>query len=289
MPLLHTVRRAVPGRAPPSLCERVTPVVLVLLFIAWIYTSYIVTFCLPLANVHPTLGRTCIAVCSFLTFMTIWAYTQAVLTHPGTVPAEKFGFGVKGLAVDRRQPKCQACMVYKPLRAHHCSKCQQCILQYDHHCPWINNCVGLRNKKHFLLFMLYANLNVVFICTTSYREVITFHSEHSLQFMGIHDSVNFALVWAFTVVVGFFLIVFCLVHCKLVIENRTTVEAYLISPATNPYDKGLVANVQHVCGANVLLWLLPLQPKGLDDGFDFFEECTDPVNGSAPDGQASDV
>ena len=31
----------------------------------------------------------------------------------------------------------------------------------DHHCPWINNCVGLYTKKPFLLFMVYVMLGSV--------------------------------------------------------------------------------------------------------------------------------
>lgn len=37
---------------------------------------------------------------------------------------------------------CKKCHEIKPPRAHHCSICDTCVLKMDHHCPWINNCVG---------------------------------------------------------------------------------------------------------------------------------------------------
>ena len=36
-------------------------------------------------------------------------------------------------------PICSICLVRKGERVHHCSVCNSCTRNMDHHCPWINN------------------------------------------------------------------------------------------------------------------------------------------------------
>ncbi|CAK84652.1 unnamed protein product (macronuclear) [Paramecium tetraurelia] len=48
---------------------------------------------------------------------------------------------------------CPDCWVIKPLRSKHCEFCKKCVVVYDHHCPWINNCVGAKNLIYFYIYL----------------------------------------------------------------------------------------------------------------------------------------
>ena len=56
---------------------------------------------------------------------------------------------------------CPDCKTIRTSRSRHCMICKHCVERFDHHCPWINNCVGVRNHNYFLMYVLFETLLLV--------------------------------------------------------------------------------------------------------------------------------
>ncbi|KAF2670387.1 zf-DHHC-domain-containing protein [Microthyrium microscopicum] len=53
---------------------------------------------------------------------------------------------------------CRTCDLPKPARSKHCSLCRACVARADHHCIWVNNCLGRGNYKYFLSLLLSTSI-----------------------------------------------------------------------------------------------------------------------------------
>eukprot|EP01006_Ploeotia_vitrea_P012887 TRINITY_DN33961_c0_g1_i1.p2 TRINITY_DN33961_c0_g1~~TRINITY_DN33961_c0_g1_i1.p2 ORF type:complete len:231 (-),score=100.85 TRINITY_DN33961_c0_g1_i1:67-759(-) len=161
---------------------------------------------------------------------------------------------------------CDECECIKPMRTHHCSICKRCVLKFDHHCPWLNNCVGANNYRHFVLFLVYLWCGTLFFMTSSLpmlRDAIVDGRVESSSFL----FAGIVAISAFLAATGF-----VLWNVYLMGTNQTTVEFYgnvfdssrkRNTTFRNPYDLGFRNNVREVFGHNQTWWswMLPSAAK----------------------------
>ncbi|OJD30380.1 zf-dhhc-domain-containing protein [Diplodia corticola] len=57
---------------------------------------------------------------------------------------------------------CRTCHLPKPARSKHCPICKTCVARMDHHCIWVNNCVGRENYRWFLALLLSTTLLLLY-------------------------------------------------------------------------------------------------------------------------------
>lgn len=81
-----------------------------------------------------------------------------ITTDPGTVTQAKVSEQLRIYPYDGRMfhpgVPCPTCQLVKPARSKHCRVCDRCVQRFDHHCVWVNNCVGARNTRYFLLYLM---------------------------------------------------------------------------------------------------------------------------------------
>ncbi|KAI0135657.1 palmitoyltransferase PFA3 [Daldinia grandis] len=183
-----------------------------------------------------------------LYLMLNWCYTTAVFTNPGSTtnesgystlptaaPPQGTSFTVKSNGELRFCKKCQA---RKPDRAHHCSTCRRCVLKMDHHCPWLATCIGLRNHKPFLLFLIYTTIFCFYSFAVSgtwvYAELFA-----QTQYTNTLMPVNFIMLAVVSGIIGLVVGAFTGWHVLLASRNQTTIECLEKTRYLSPLRKTL--------------------------------------------------
>lgn len=118
---------------------------------------------------------------------------------------------------DESQPKvqlCHSCHVVRPPRSKHDRYTKNCVLLFDHHCPFVGNTVGLYNYGYFYLFLLIVTLYfagfwilfVVYLVRIPHVPVVTILAG---MFLGAHILMSGGML---------------IYHTQLVVANLTTNE-----------------------------------------------------------------
>ncbi|PIN05821.1 DHHC-type Zn-finger protein [Handroanthus impetiginosus] len=140
---------------------------------------------------------------------------------------------------------CDTCLLYRPPRASHCSICNNCVLRFDHHCPWVGQCIGIRNYRYFYMFITTSTILCIYVFVGSWINIVrgegTVRKAISSDFLS-----DFLIIYSFVAV--WFVGGLTVFHFYLISTNQTTYEnfRYRYDKKENPYNKGILKNFQEV-------------------------------------------
>ena len=165
---------------------------------------------------------------------------------------------------------CDICEGFKAPRSHHCKSCGHCVLKMDHHCVWINTCVGHENHTAFIAFLFFLAVGCVHAVVLNVLFLYKLFSRTYLFYVRILPISTYAIFLvisgiAFSIGAALGVLVLLGVQLKGVLKNRTQIEDWICDKAWDrrkrnkdldvfvyPYDLGWKKNFSQVISLSSL-------------------------------------
>jgi hypothetical protein len=146
---------------------------------------------------------------------------------------------------------CDSCNVYQPPGTEHCSVCANCVRRFDHHCPWVCNCIGARNYASFFGFVCSSTLTLLFAVAVCAVEVAR---DRDADGNITWTAGAAAIVMAFLATVLLFVLALLVTHVQILLSNASTKlildarDGFAISFKSRPEGFGLALVWQTLFG-----------------------------------------
>lgn len=165
------------------------------------------------------------------------------------------------LAENGEKNFCKHCVLPRPLRCHHCSECHKCVLLFDHHCFFVDNCVGFRNFKVFFQFLCVFPVHAVLTIVIMFYN-LSIRDPDAYQMIFLMLGVFYFFIFGFFVVAQLIPQIGFLIHNSTWVEDsmRTSQKSFYEKAKVSQlyaYDNGFIFNLKCRLGNNPLFWLLP--------------------------------
>lgn len=212
----------------------------------------------------------------FLFLLTLFHFGTASTIDPGIIPRTTDDDEDSSLAplyrtvvirdVNVQMKWCTTCKFYRPPRSSHCSVCDSCVQNFDHHCPWLGNCIGRRNYRFFYWYLcsLTAHMVITFSCSIVFifntRDLPT---QTNIIISKWSTAPVIASIVICVLVFIFFFFVFGLMafHTFLITNGRSTYEQFSNRyQHQTPFDFGIKSNWIKTFCAPIPPSLMPPEP-----------------------------
>ncbi|CAD8128147.1 unnamed protein product [Paramecium sonneborni] len=228
-------------------------------YLVYVYFGFLELFDdnLYVSHLDTAIGSTMALFC-FYSFFQACRYKPGIITKENNKVYQNEFKEYYDNVVYLKDNQCKTCNIIKPARSKHCRVCNVCVSRFDHHCVWIRQCVGQKNYKYFVKFIIthailcdygaYLGFRCIWgiivqerLLQAQFRDPVT--KQRLQATWGIiikylfYKNTMYIFIVILCVVMGIALTCFALYHLYMIGQDTTTNERMKRSDFLNFFDE----------------------------------------------------